>query len=83
MNITIVTNQKGEILGTSQHTTTTGTGAAPKDGGIIPLEGQLVHEVEVPANLAEPESIIKLHETHIVDLFGKTAKLVERKSVKK
>jgi hypothetical protein len=78
MKLTIVSNRNGEIIATSQPTTAKGKDA-PKDAWTMPLEGQLVHEVEVPDNLAEPDSIIKLHDTHIVEVNGKTATLIKRK----
>jgi hypothetical protein len=75
MKLTILTNSVGEIIATFQ----------PKSGDanapiirIEPLDGQIVHEVEVSDNLAKPESVVKLHDTHLVEVIGNTATLIEK-----
>lgn len=77
MKLTIISNQNGEILATYQ--TTTAKGDAPKDAWTMPLEGQIVQEVEIPDHIASAESIIKLHDTHLIEVIGKTTTLVKRK----
>lgn len=77
MKLKIISNKTGEIVATYQPTTGEN---APNNIWITSIDGQMGHEVEVPDDLAKPESIIGLHNTHLVEVTDKTAKLVKRKA---
>lgn len=54
MRITIVTNSAGQVLGGMTDDKETGDGA-PKSAGLSALEGQLLHEFDIPRARFEKE----------------------------
>jgi hypothetical protein len=75
MNLTVITDRNGRVLGTIH------AGKAARDAptmvGVIPLEGQVVHTVDVPEKLVKTGALQQLHATHYIDLTGTTAILRE------
>jgi hypothetical protein len=70
----IVTDNSGQIIATGPH---------PDDEpetqvrfGFEALDGQQVYEVELPEYVTTVEHLQELHQTHVVKVAGKTAKLV-------
>lgn len=70
----IVTDDSGQIIATGPH---------PDDVpetkvqfGFEALDGQRVHEVELPEYVTTVEHLQDLHQTHVVNVNGKTARLV-------
>ena len=60
MKLHVITNEKGEVIGTSkvQHQTAPG---APQIGKFTPADGQSVHEIEMSKELLEIKDPGELH----------------------
>lgn len=60
MKMQIVTNKKGEVIGTArtEHHTVVG---APKIGRIIPSPEQKVHEIDIPNDILEIKGVKEFH----------------------
>jgi hypothetical protein len=72
----IVSNTKGEILATAPHPADQVETQDKKSGfGFLPLKGQQVHEVELPAYVKTMDHIVELHKTHLVLVESGVAKL--------
>lgn len=72
----IVADKNGTIIATGPH---------PDDFpipngnfGFKPLEGQSVHDVDLPGGIESLKEIMALHTSHSVKVDGKRAYLVER-----
>ena len=77
MRMLIVSDREGRILATSRHPDDAERSdpSAPRPGGFLPLDGQIVHTVEVETALVEHPVLAKLHETHRVIVDGEHARL--------
>jgi len=77
----IVTDQSGKIIATGPHPSeTVEVLQGQKVGfGYIPLEGQQVHEVDLPEHIRTGEQLIALHTSHYIKLERGVPKLVERR----
>ena len=73
--VTLVTDNSGNIIGTFQAGPP--SKGAPTHVRLRPLEGQQIHEVDVPDKLVGPTVVQNLHATHRIDLEGGSARLVE------
>jgi hypothetical protein len=72
----IVADEYGTIIGSGPH---------PDDGrdpnlnfGFLPLEGQSIHEVDLPSDIQNLKQLVDLHTTHTVKVDRGRAYLVER-----
>jgi hypothetical protein len=77
MKLIIISNKNGKIIGTSLPAKAVKGG--PKMGGLLPHEGQRLHEIDVDERLVTMDAIRKLHSTHLVELIGEKAQLVKYK----
>lgn len=74
----IVTDESGQIIATGPHPEEESETAVTF--GFNALEGQQVHEVELPDHVTTVEYLQELHATHVVKVEGKRAKLVLKSS---
>jgi hypothetical protein len=44
--------------------------------GFNALDGQQIHELELPEHIRSIEQVVELHTTHVVRMHGNTARLV-------
>ena len=79
MRRSVVTDKRGRILATGPHPEDTypEEEGAPQYLGYLPLAGQQVHAVEFPRELANMDSLKKIHETHWIKVKKGVATLVQ------
>ena len=70
----IVTDSNGQIIASGPHPDDVPD--APVRFGFEALEGQKVHEVELPEHVTTVEHLQELHRTHVLNVKGKIAQLV-------
>ena len=73
MKISVLTNEKGKIVGTLRMKN--GSPGAPKQIGMLAGPGQRVHELDVPESIAK-EALTKLH-SRSVRIHGDRAELAD------
>jgi hypothetical protein len=78
----IITDAQGNIIATGPHPDDVRHADHPQEGrfGFLPLEGQAIHEVELPEHVQTIEHIQQLHKSHRVTVENGVAKLIERKT---
>jgi hypothetical protein len=76
----ILTDATGKIVATGPHPDDLQHAGQSSKGrfGFMPLAGQTVHEVELPAHVTTIEHLQQLHTSHRVAVEDGVAKLVER-----
>jgi hypothetical protein len=70
----VVSDQNGHIIATGPH-----PDEKPDSHvmyGFNALDGQQIHELELPAHIRTIEQVVELHTTHVVEVAGNTARLV-------
>ena len=77
MRISILTDESGRILGTMRPVESAGSG--PTHVRMPAHAGQRVLEVVLPEELCHLRSLASLHNTHVVEIIGREARLVARK----
>jgi hypothetical protein len=68
--IFVITNAKGDVVGSSYVPASQYSSDAPSPGRPIPLRGQRVHEIDLPAELRQIESAADFHK-HLKTLLTK------------
>jgi hypothetical protein len=68
--IFVITNAKGDVVGSSHMPASKSSADAPSSGRPIPLHGQRVHEINLPAELCQIESAVDFHK-HLKSLLTK------------
>jgi hypothetical protein len=71
----VVTDSSGQIIASGPHPDDLPD--APVRIGFGALDGQQVHEVDLPEYVSTIEHLQELHRTHVVSVDGKEAKLVK------
>lgn len=75
----LVTNEDGDILATGPHPDDGKETAGEKTKfGFFPLDGQYVHEVDLPLEIKTVEQVLALHRTYRVRRDAERATLVAR-----
>lgn len=74
MRITVVTDETGRIIATLRPAECPGT--RPSNLRMHPRDGQRVHHLDLPAELAHLRSLVSLHHTHRVESAGAEPRLV-------
>jgi hypothetical protein len=74
----IVTDEDGTIVATGPHPHEFPGSTAEGGFGLAALDGQTVHEVELPDDLTTIEQIRRLHHSHRITMENGVAKLTER-----
>jgi hypothetical protein len=75
----IVVDQEGRILATAPHPEdhlSSGAGN-PRSLGFMPLKGQKIHTVDLPAELSDGEGLRKLHKTYRIRVTNGKPTVVE------
>lgn len=70
----VVSDKDGRIIATGPHPAE--VPVMRGKFGFAPLEGQQVHEVELPEHVKTLEHLQDLHTTHVVKVEGKRARLM-------
>jgi len=74
--VTVVSDKSGSIIATLQNIK--GSANAPSLAPLRLADGQQSHEVDVPDQLAALDVVAKLHSTHLIQVKGGAATLVQR-----
>ena len=77
MKGTVVTDKSGRIIASAFPVK--GHGGAPTYNKVVAEKDHKVHELDVPDDLAKPESAKRLHDEYKLEGAGEKAKLVKRK----
>ena len=77
MRIAVLTDESGRIIGTMRPVEQAGSG--PTHVRMRAGTGQRVLEVVLPEELSHLQSLVSLHDTHVVEIRGQEARLVARK----
>ena len=77
MKLTIIADAEGNIIGTANPRGLKGE-ELPSRVGVIAEPGQIIHELEVPDDLAEIEAV-ELHMNYRLDVKAGVARLVDLK----
>ena len=75
----IITDSDGKIIATGPHPDDEDSSSNGRFG-MLPLDGQTVHEVELPDHMTTAEHIHRLHQSYGVEVSDGVAKLVERRT---
>jgi hypothetical protein len=70
----VVSDNSGHIIATGPH-----PDEKPDSHvvyGFNALDGQQIHELELPEHIRSIEQVVELHTTHVVRIYGSTARLV-------
>jgi hypothetical protein len=63
MKTLVVTDERGTLAGLVRYEDAKADKDAPEEAELVPLEGQKVHEVELPEELERMESALEMFET--------------------
>jgi hypothetical protein len=70
----VVSDNSGRIIATGPHPDEKPDGHVRY--GFNALDGQQIHELELPEHIRSIEQVVELHTTHVVRIHGSTARLV-------
>lgn len=74
--IFVVTNAKGDVIGSSYMAASQRSPDAPSPGRPVPMRGQRVHEIDLPAEFSKIESAVEFHK-HLKTLLAKQRRPVK------